>query len=138
MSSDINKCVLIGRLTRDPESKSTNSGQSFTKFSLASNRAIYNRDTKETKYEAGFFDCTCWGKGGEAIAKYAKKGARICVEGSLRWSSWEGSDGKKQSKVEIHVEGFQFLDAKPQGEQSEPQGAAHFDTGRMDDKDIPF
>jgi len=138
MSSDINKCILIGRLTRDPETKQTNSGQSFTKFSLASNRAIYNRDTKETKYEAGFFECTCWGKGGEAIAKYAKKGARICVEGSLRWSSWEGSDGKKNSKTEINVESFQFLDAKPQGEQSEPHGAAHFDTGGMDDADIPF
>lgn len=138
MSSDINKCILIGRLTRDPELKSTNRGQSFTRFSLASNRAIYNRDTKETKYEAGFFDCTCWGKGGEAIAKYAKKGARICVEGSLRWSSWEGTDGKKQSKTEIHVEGFQFLDAKPQGEQSnEPQGPATFASG-MDDADIPF
>lgn len=117
--SDINKCVLIGRLTRDPETKQTNSGQSFTRFSLASSRAIYNRDTKETKYEAGFFECTCWGKGGEAIAKYAKKGARICVEGPLRWSSWEGTDGKKNSKVEINVESFQFLDAKPQGEQGQ-------------------
>ena len=115
--SDVNRVVLIGRLTRDIEIKTTNSGQSFTKFSLASNRAIYNRDTKETKYEAGFFDCVAWGKGGEAIHKYLDKGRRICVEGSLRWSSWEGTDGKKQSKVEIHVEGFQFLDAKPQGEQ---------------------
>lgn len=136
--SDVNRVVLIGRLTRDIEIKTTNSGQSFTKFSLASNRAIYNRDTKETKYEAGFFECTCWGKGGEAIAKYAKKGARICVEGSLRWSSWEGTDGKKQSKTEINVESFQFLDAKPQGEQGEPQDAAHFDTDGMADADIPF
>lgn len=134
MSSDINRVILIGRLTREPETKQTNSGQSFTKFSLASNRAIYNRDTKETKYEAGFFECMCWGKGGEAIAKYAKKGSRLCVEGSLRWSSWEGSDGKKQSKTEINVETFQFLDAKPQGEQqSEPQGAATFSGDPLDD-----
>ena len=135
MSQDINKCILIGRLTREPETKQTNSGQSFTKFSLASNRAIYNRDTKETKYEAGFFECTCWGKGGEAIAKYAKKGARICVEGSLRWSSWE-SDGKKNSKTEINVESFQFLDAKPQGEQSSGAPAPQ-SSGVLED-DYPF
>ena len=138
MSSDINNVVLIGRLTRYPELKSTNSGQTFCRFTLASNRSIYNKQSGENRDEVGFFDCVAWGKGGEAIHKYLDKGRRICVEGSLRWSSWEGTDGKKQSKVEIHVEGFQFLDAKPQGEQGEPQGAAHFDTGGMDDSDIPF
>ncbi len=137
MSSDINNVVLIGRLTRYPELKSTNSGQTFCRFTLASNRSIYNKQSGESRDEVGFFDCVAWGKGGEAIHKYLDKGRRICVEGSLRWSSWEGSDGKKQSKTEIQVEGFQFLDAKPQGEQaSEPQSAATF--GGMVDEDIPF
>ena len=137
MSNDINRVILIGRLTRPPELKSTNSGAYFCRFSLASNRSIYNKQSGENRDEVGFFDCVAWGKGGEAIHKYLDKGRRICVEGSLRWSSWEGTDGKKQSKVEIHVEGFQFLDAKPQGEQSsEPQGAATF--CGMGDEDIPF
>lgn len=134
--SDINKVLIIGRLTRDIEIKTTNNGGLVGKFSLASNRKEKSGDTWTEK--AGFFDCVCFGKTAEVLKQYTRKGSKICVEGSLRWSSWEGSDGKKQSKVEIHVEGFQFLDAKPQGEQSEPQGAAHFDTGRMDDKDIPF
>mgnify|MGYP000095923560 FL=1 len=140
MANDINRVILIGRLTRDPELKSTGSGVHFCRISLASNRIIYNRQTGESRDEVGFFDCIAWGKSAETIHKYLQKGRRICVEGNLRWSSWEGTDGKKSSKVEINVEGFQFLDAK-QGEgtkESEPQGsAAHFD-GPLNDDDIPF
>lgn len=134
--SDINKVLIIGRLTRDIEIKTTNNGGFVGKFSLASNRKEKSGDTWTEK--PGFFDCVVFGKSAEILKQYTRKGSKLCVEGSLRWSSWEGTDGKKASKVEIHVEGFQFLDAKPQGEQSEPQGAAHFDTGGMDDSDIPF
>lgn len=135
MSSDINKTILIGRLTRDIEIKTTNSGAMIGKFSLASNRKEKSGDTWTDK--PGFFDCVAFGKSAETLQKYTKKGSKLCVEGSLRWSSWEGSDGKKASKVEIAVESFQFFDAKPQGEQaSEPQGAATF--GGMGDEDIPF
>jgi len=134
--SDINKVLIIGRLTRDIEIKTTNNGGFVGKFSLASNRKEKSGDTWTEK--PGFFDCVVFGKSAEILKQYTRKGSKLCVEGSLRWSSWEGSDGKKQSKTEIHVEGFQFLDAKPQGEQGEPQGAAHFDTGGMDDSDIPF
>lgn len=140
MASDINRVILIGRLVRDPEIKTTNGGNSFCRFSLASNRNIYNRQTQESRDEVGFFDCVAWGKAGETIHKYLQKGRRICVEGNLRWSSWETTDGKKQSKVEINVEGFQFLDAKQAGD-SQPEstgGAAHMDSGAMSDDDIPF
>jgi len=141
MASDINRVILIGRLTRGPELKSTNNGKYFCRFSLASNRQIYNRDSGDSRDEVGFFDCIAWGKSAEAIHKYLQKGRRICVEGNLKWSSWETTDGKKQSKVEINVEGFQFLDAKQDGAQSNPteQGAAHFDgpMGGVDDL-VPF
>lgn len=147
MANDINRVILIGRLTRDPELKSTNNGNYFCRFSLASNRNIYNRQTGESRDEVGFFDCVAWGKSAETIHKYLQKGRRICVEGNLRWSSWETTDGKKQSKVEINVEGFQFLDAKQDGAGGGPRdsapgessgGAAHFDSGAMGDDDIPF
>jgi len=146
MASDINRVILIGRLTRDPELKSTNTGNYFCRFSLASNRNIYNRQTGESRDEVGFFDCVAWGKSAETIHKYLQKGRRICVEGNLRWSSWEGTDGKKSSKVEINVEGFQFLDAKQgEGGAREPgpseggaRNAAAFDSGAMSDDDIPF
>lgn len=116
--SDINKCVLIGRMTRDIEIKTTNGGGTIGKFSLASNRKEKSGDTWAEK--AGFFDCVIFGKSAETLQKYTKKGSKLCIEGSLRWSSWEGTDGKKQSKVEIQVESFQFLDAKPQGESGQP------------------
>lgn len=147
MANDINRVILIGRLTRDPELKSTNTGSYFCRFSLASNRSIYNKQTGESREEVGFFDCVAWGKPAETIHKYLQKGRRICLEGSLRYSSWEGADGKKQSKVEIHVENFQFLDAKQDGAPApgrdssvaESSGsAAHYDTGAMSDDDIPF
>jgi len=134
--SDINKVLIIGRLTRDIEIKTTNNGGFVGKFSLASNRKEKSGDTWTEK--PGFFDCVVFGKSAEILKQYTRKGSKLCVEGSLRWSSWEGSDGKKQSKTEIAVESFQFLDAKPQGGEIEPQGAAHFDTGGMDDSDIPF
>ena len=140
MASDVNVVVLIGRLTRDPELKSTNNGKHFCRFSLASNRQIYNRDTQESRDEVGFFDCVAWGKSAEILHKYVQKGRRICVEGSLRWSSWE-HEGKKLSKVEINVEGFQFLDSKPEGQsepQGDPQAAAVFDSGAGFPDDFPF
>lgn len=134
--SDVNKVIIIGRLTRDIEIKTTNNGGFVGKFSLASNRKEKSGDTWTEK--PGFFDCVVFGKSAEILKQYTRKGSKLCVEGSLRWSSWEGSDGKKASKVEIAVESFQFLDAKPQGGEIEPQGAAHFDTGATSDDDIPF
>lgn len=144
MANDINRVILIGRLTRDPELKATNAGKHFCRFSLASNRQIYNRDTQEKRDEVGYFDCVAWGTAAETIHKYLAKGRRICVEGNLRWSSWETTDGKKQSKVEINVEGFQFLDTKQDGQQGQQQtpdtaAAAHFDGGASGEPDdYPF
>jgi single-strand DNA-binding protein len=141
MASDINCVILIGRLTRDPELKTTNSGTYFCRFSLASNRSIYNKNTNESRDEVGFFDCIAWGRSAETIHKYLGKGRRICVEGALRWSSWENSEGKKQSKVEVQLETFQFLDTKPADgaprETSEPEGAGAYNGGLAED-DIPF
>lgn len=117
---DINKVLIIGRLTRDIEIKTTNSGAMIGKFSLASNRKEKSGDTWTDK--PGFFDCVAFGKSAETLRKYTKKGSKLCVDGSLRWSSWEGSDGKKASKVEIAVESFQFLDAKPSDAQTGQTG----------------
>lgn len=136
MSQDINRVFLIGRMTRDIEIKTTSGGGLIGKFSLASNRKEKSGDTWTEK--AGFFDCVFFGKTAEVLKQYTRKGSKICVEGSLRWSSWEGTDGKKQSKVEIQVEGFQFLDAKPSEQGHTSQGSAASFDGGMDDTDIPF
>ncbi len=111
MAGDLNRVIMIGRLTRDPELKATNSGTTVTRFSLASNRLVKGKDGNWTD-QAGFFDCVAFGKTGETIGKFFQKGRKIAIEGSLSWSSWENSEGKKQSKVEIIVDSFNFMDSK--------------------------
>jgi len=140
MASDINRVILIGRLVRDPELKSTNGGSYLCRFTLASNRSTYNRETKESKDNVGFFPCTVWGKQAETVNKYVTKGQRICVEGHLQFSSWEDKDGKKRSDVSVSVESFQFLEKKNGEHTDQPSGgAAHYDEGGMKgDDDIPF
>lgn len=134
MANDINKSILIGRLTRDVETIETKKSGMIARFSLASNRKIYNKDTQESREEVGFFDCVLWGKSAENFAKYAKKGSRVCVEGALRWSSWE-KDGVKHSKVEINVSEWQLLDPKEKG--ASEGGAANYDGG-VSSENIPF
>lgn len=124
MANDLNRVVLVGRLTRDPELRSTNSGSYLCRFSLASNRTIFQKDA-ENREEVGFFDCVAWGKLAEVISKYTQKGRRVAVDGSLRYSSWENTEGKRQSKVEIFVENFQFLDSKESMDQHGTPTGAH-------------
>lgn len=135
--TDINRTVLIGRLVRDPELKSTNGGTYFCRFTLAAN---HSQKKQDGSYEdkAGFFDCVAWGKQAEAVHKYVSKGQRLLVEGSLRWSSWE-HEGKKHSKVEINVETFNFIERKADSQSpTTSQGAAHFDSANSNIDDIPF
>lgn len=130
---DINKLVIIGRLTKEPELRTTTGGKSLCKFSIAVNGY---------KDEVGFFDCIAWDKTAETIAKYVRKGQRIGIDGSIKFSSWE-SDGKKRSKVEINVDRFQFLDKKADGTESMSGPVSNatslpFSKEPMNDNDIPF
>lgn len=134
MANDINKSILIGRLTRDVEAKSTSGGTTFARFSLASNYSQKKGETWEEK--ANFIDCVAWGKSAENFARYVRKGSRVCVEGALRWSSWE-KDGVKHSKTEIMVENWQLLDPKEKGAAGEPS-AAHYDSPDISGDAIPF
>ena len=148
MANDLNRVFLIGRLTRDPELRSTNSGAVLCRFSIASNRAYYRKEG-DLQEDVGYFDCVAWGKQAEVISKYLSKGRRVGVDGSLTWSQWENQEGKKQSKVEIRVDNFQFLDPKglsPSGDEAsspEPAAApqeseAPSGSEAMNDDDIPF
>lgn len=114
MSQDINHVTLIGRLTRDAELVNTKNGGMIAKFTLASNRPEKRGDSWQES--VGYFDCQLWGKRAEAIQKHTSKGSRICVHGNLKWESWTGTDGKKNSKVVINVTEFQFLDQKQSGD----------------------
>ena len=107
--SDINKVVLIGRLTSNPESRVTQSGVTIASFTLASGRTFLKGGTKEE--QTGFFDVVAWNKLGETVMQYCKKGDRIAIDGRLTQQRWE-KDDKKHSKVEITMEAFQFLTNK--------------------------
>ena len=102
------KAIITGNLTRDPELRTTPNGASVCSFSVAVNR-VY-RDSSGTQQEAvSFIDCSAWGKLGEMIGQYAKKGAGVLVSGRLDQRSWEyKNSGQKRSRVEIVVEDFNF------------------------------
>jgi len=109
---DINNVVLIGRLTRDAELKITASGQAVCKFSIAVNRRRKNGDQWED--EANFFDIVVWGKQGESLNQYLKKGKMVGVTGELRQDRWQ-QDGQNRSKVEVVANNLQLLGGGPGG-----------------------
>jgi single-strand DNA-binding protein len=104
--SDLNRVVLVGRLTRDAELKFTPSGQAVCKFSIAVNRK--RKVGEQWEEEASFFDATLWGRSGETLTQYLVKGKQIGLDGELRQDRWE-QDGQKRSKIEIIVNNIQFL-----------------------------
>ena len=107
--SDLNHVTLIGRLTRDPELKQIGE-TSVAKFSLAVGSSY--KSNGEIKKEASFFDCEVWGKLADVLGEYASKGKQIAIAGKLKQETWDGQDGKKNSKIKIRVENFQLLGSK--------------------------
>lgn len=105
------KAIITGNLTRDPELRTTPNGASVCSFSVAVNRVF--RDSSGTQQEqVSFIDCSAWGKLGEMIGQYAKKGAGVLVSGRLDQRTWEDKNtGQKRSRVEIVVEDFNFTTA---------------------------
>ena len=146
MAGDLNRAVLIGRLTRDPEIRYTSAGAAVASFSLASNRVYVV--SGEKKEQVSYFDCIAWTKLGEVITEYCKKGHRIAVEGRLQQTRWDDPDGKKRSRVELVVENFQFLTSKGQGDDIPAElqnkssedftGSRSFEENPFSDDDIPF
>lgn len=109
MAKGFNKVILMGNLTRDPETRTTPNGQSVTNFSLAVNRTWRGQDGQQQE-SVSYIDCVAWGKPGEIIAQYVTKGRPILVSGRLDQRSWE-QEGQKRSKVEVNVEDFNFIDS---------------------------
>ena len=105
----LNKVLLMGNLTRDPELRVTPKGTPICQFSLAINRQ-FKMESGESREEVIFVDVEAWGKQGETIAKYVTKGRPLYVEGRLRLDQWEDKNTKeKKSKMKVVLEQFQFL-----------------------------
>ena len=109
------KAIITGNLTRDPELRTTPNGASVCSFSVAVNR-VYRDSNGEQKEDVSFIDCSAWGKLGEMINQYAKKGSGVLVSGRLDQRSWEDkTTGGKRSRVEIVVEDFNFTGSARDG-----------------------
>lgn len=129
-----NKVILMGNLTRDPETRTTPSGSTICKIGLAVNRTFTGQDGQK-KDDTTFVDCDAFGKTAEAIAKWMTKGRAILIEGRLRTDQWQDKDtGKQRSKLGVIIESFQFVGGR---ETDLPRHYAKTTTPSREDN-VPF
>lgn len=113
--ANLNRVLLIGNLTRDPELRQTPKGTAVAQFGIAVNRTFRGEDG-QSREETTFVDLEAWGKQAETIAKYMSKGRPIFIEGRLKLDQWEDKNGGgKRSKLRVVVENFQFLGSRQGG-----------------------
>lgn len=108
----INRVVLVGRLTKDPELRYTPSGVPMTRFTVAVNRTFSNQQGDR---EADFIGCIAWRKQAENLANFMKKGSLIGVEGRIQTGSFEGQDGKRVYTTDVVADAVQFLEPRSTG-----------------------
>ena len=120
---NINKVILGGRLTADPELKQTPSGVSVCQFSLAVNRR-FSKEGEEK--QADFINCVAWRNTAEFISRYFRKGSSLCVVGQIQIRSWTDSNGQKRYATEVLIDEALFVDSKSSAEQAETAGAGSY------------
>lgn len=127
-SFNVNRVVLVGRLTHDPELRALPSGTSVCGLRIAcnSNRKDADGDYRE---KPNFFDVHVYGGAAESVSRYTHKGSRVAIDGRLDWREWESSDRQKRQAVSIVAETVQFLDS-PGGPRREPELGDDLDTDR--------
>ena len=146
--ANINRVILTGNLTADPELSTLPSGTSVCKLRLAVNRRYKDSSSGEWTEKPNYFDIKVWGAQGENCANYLSKGRAVAIDGRLEWSEWEAQDGGKRSKVEVVADTVQFLGSRGDGEQSaggfrqtaelKPEPVEAFTGAAASDDDIPF
>jgi single-strand DNA-binding protein len=110
----INKVIISGNLTRDPELRATAGGMQVMSLGVAVNDRRKNQQTGEWEDYPNFVDCTMFGTRAESLARFLSKGTKVAIEGKLRWSQWE-RDGQKRSKLEVVVDDLEFMSSRQQG-----------------------
>jgi single-strand DNA-binding protein len=116
-ATNINRVVLTGNLTRDPELRSTQSGLSVCSLRIASNTRRKNNATGEWEDKPNFFDVTVWGAQGENCARFLAKGRPVAIDGRLEWREWEDREsGAKRQAVDIIADAVQFLGGREEGQ----------------------
>ena len=137
---NINRVLISGNLTRDPELRSTQSGTQLLTFGMAVNDSRRNAQTGEWEDVPNYIDCVVFGSRAEPLSRFLSKGTKVAVEGRLRWSQWE-RDGQKRSKIEVIVDEIELLSQRRQEDQQPtaavpPQVPAPPED--VYDEDIPF
>jgi single-strand DNA-binding protein len=142
MARNINRVIVVGNLTRDPELRHTPSGTAVCSLRIAVNTTRKD-ESGQWIDKPNYFDVTVWGQQGENCAQYLSKGRPVAIDGRLEWREWEAQDGSKRQAVDIVADNVQFL-----GGRQESEGAAYVPagaTGGSDDfppsptdDDIPF
>ena len=116
----INRVIISGNLTRDPELRQTASGLPVLGFGVAVNDRRKNQQTGEWEDYPNFVDCTMFGTRAESVAKFLSKGSKVAIEGKLRWSQWE-RDGQKRSKIAVIIDELEFMTSRNDG----PSASSH-------------
>jgi single-strand DNA-binding protein len=111
----INRVVITGNLTRDPELTATASGMSILKMGIAVNDRRKNQQSGEWEDVPNFFDVVVFGTRGESLSRFLSKGSKVAIEGKLRWRSWETPEGDKRSKIEIIADDIEFMSSRNDG-----------------------
>lgn len=127
----MNNIVLLGRLTKDADIRSTQSGKVVASFTLAVDRPY----TQNGKREVDFIACQIWGESAEVLGKSVHKGQRILLEGRLQIRQYTDKNGNKRTAAEVVADRFEFIERK---EQTEPQGMENFGQQMPFDEEIPF
>ena len=130
----MNKLVIIGNLTRDPELAETASGISYAKFAVAVTRNYSNSDGER---ETDFFDITVWRECAELCARYLRKGNKVGIVGSIQFRTYEDDNGSKHKVAEVKVDEVEFLTPKSQSDEK-PTKKERQKLEEVDDDNLPF
>jgi single-strand DNA-binding protein len=138
----LNRVLLIGNLTRDPELRYTPNGTAVTDFGMAINRRFTTR-AGEKREETCFVEITLFGKQAETFCEYMSKGRRVFVEGRLRYDAWTSQDGQKRSRLRVVGDRFQFLGGPRTGARAQEEKAPEEEEKPPEkdldlDEEIPF
>ena len=154
-SLNLNKVVLCGRLTADPELRQTNSGIAVVRFTLAVNRRVSSRnaaDGAQAQQQADFISVVAWRQTAEFISRYFRKGSALCITGSIQTRRWQDQQGQTRYATEVVADEAMFVDSKNEGGavagqfpdsynapsySSSPASAPKFEELKTDD-DLPF
>ncbi len=115
MAFSLNRATILGNITRDPESRTTTSGQNVVSFGVATSRRWKDQASGEFKEATEFHNCVAWAKLAQTVTTYCRKGSKVYVEGRLQTRTWDGPDGKKNYRTEIIADNVILLDKKGEG-----------------------